>query len=178
MDKARLKTGSVPVRVAARVYGRDPAWVRAGIIAGWLPIGQATRHGKKLFNGKLAKYLDDPKQAKALSQALKIAINSVYGLTSATFDNPFRNPKNANNIVALRGALFMRTLQDKVQQRGFTVAHIKTDSIKIPDATPEIIDFCMKFAEKYRLPLRGRPCARTAILAASSPGARDICAVG
>lgn len=104
---------------------------------------------KQLFNGKLAKYLDDPKQAKALSQALKIAINSVYGLTSATFDNPFRNPKNANNIVALRGALFMRTLQDKVQQRGFTVAHIKTDSIKIPDATPEIIDFCMKFAEKY-----------------------------
>ena len=104
---------------------------------------------KQLFNGKLAKYLDDPKQAKALSQALKIAINSVYGLTSATFDNPFRNPKNANNIVALRGALFMRTLQDEVQQRGFTVAHIKTDSIKIPDATPEIIDFCMKFAEKY-----------------------------
>ena len=104
---------------------------------------------KKLFNGKLAKYLDDPKQAKALSQALKIAINSVYGLTSATFENPFRNRKNANNIVALRGALFMRTLQDEVQQRGFTVTHIKTDSIKIPDATPEIIDFCMKFAEKY-----------------------------
>ena len=104
---------------------------------------------KKLFNGKLAKYLDDPKQAKALSQALKIAINSVYGLTSATFENPFRNRKNANNIVALRGALFMRTLQDEVQQRGFTVAHIKTDSIKIPDATPEIIDFCMKLAEKY-----------------------------
>lgn len=104
---------------------------------------------KKFFGGKLAKYLDDPAQAKALAQALKIAINSVYGLTSATFDNPFRNPKNANNIVALRGALFMRTLQDEVQQRGFTVAHIKTDSIKIPDATPEIIDFCMKFAEKY-----------------------------
>ena len=104
---------------------------------------------KKLFGGKLAKYLDDPGQAKALAQALKIAINSVYGLTSATFDNPFRNPKNANNIVALRGALFMRTLQDEVQQRGFKVAHIKTDSIKIPDATPEIIDFCMNFAKKY-----------------------------
>ena len=104
---------------------------------------------KELFGGKLSKYLDDPAQAKALAQALKIAINSVYGLTSATFDNPFRNPKNANNIVALRGALFMRTLQNEVQQRGFTVAHIKTDSIKIPGATPEIIDFCMKFAEKY-----------------------------
>ena len=104
---------------------------------------------KQLFGGKLAKYLDDPGQAKALAQALKIAINSVYGLTSATFDNPFRNPKNANNIVALRGALFMRTLQDEVASRGFTVAHIKTDSIKIPEATPEIIDFCMNFAKKY-----------------------------
>ena len=104
---------------------------------------------KNLFGGKLTKYLDDPAQAKALAQALKIAINSVYGLTSATFDNPFRNPKNVNNIVALRGALFMRTLQDEVQQRGFTVAHIKTDSIKIPEATQEIIDFCMEFAKGY-----------------------------
>ena len=104
---------------------------------------------KKLFGGRLAKYLDNPGQAKALAQALKIAINSVYGLTSATFDNPFRNPKNANNIVALRGALFMRTLQDEVANRGFTVGHIKTDSIKIPNATPEIIEFCMEFAKKY-----------------------------
>ena len=43
----------------------------------------------------------------------------------------------------------MKTLQDEVQARGFTVAHIKTDSIKIPDATPEIIQFCMDFAKKY-----------------------------
>ena len=104
---------------------------------------------KGLFGGKLAKYLNDPQQAKALAQALKIAINLVYGQTIASFDNPFRNPKNVNNIVALRGALFMRTLQDEVQQRGFAVAHIKTDSIKIPDATPEIIAFCMDFAKKY-----------------------------
>ncbi len=39
-------TGGVPIRVAARVYGKDPAWVRAGIIAGWLPIGTATRDGE------------------------------------------------------------------------------------------------------------------------------------
>lgn len=38
--------GSVPVAVAARVYGKDSSWVRAGIIAGWLPIGKATRDGK------------------------------------------------------------------------------------------------------------------------------------
>lgn len=38
--------GSVPVAVAARVYGKDASWIRAGIIAGWLPIGKATRNGK------------------------------------------------------------------------------------------------------------------------------------
>ena len=38
--------GSVPVMVAARVYGKDASWVRAGIVAGWLPIGKATRRGK------------------------------------------------------------------------------------------------------------------------------------
>lgn len=104
---------------------------------------------KKLFGGKLASYLDDPEMASNLAQALKIAINSVYGLTSASFDNPFRDLRNKNNIVALRGALFMKTLQDEVAARGFTVAHIKTDSIKIPNATPEIIQFCMDFAKKY-----------------------------
>lgn len=114
----------------------------------------AIKHGdfdaaKLLFGGKLAPYLDDKSTAKALSQALKIAINSVYGLTSANFDNPFRDIRNKNNIVALRGALFMRTLQDEVQNRGFVVAHIKTDSIKIPNATPEIIQFVMDFGKQY-----------------------------
>ena len=104
---------------------------------------------RKMLDGKLAPYLNDPSKAKDLAQALKISINSVYGLTSAGFDNPFRDRRNKNNIVACRGALFMRTLQDEVTQRGFTVAHIKTDSIKIPDATPEIIQFVKEFSEKY-----------------------------
>lgn len=105
---------------------------------------------RHMFDGKLAKYLEDEKTAKQLAFALKIAINSVYGLTSASFENPFKHPQNVNNIVALRGALFMKTLQDEVQDRGFTVVHIKTDSIKIADATPEIIKFCMDFAKKYK----------------------------
>ena len=104
---------------------------------------------RTMLDGKLAPYLDDESTAKQLAQALKIAINSVYGLTSASFPNPFRDSRNVNNIVALRGALFMRTLQDEVVKRGFKVAHIKTDSIKIPNATQEIIDFCMEFAKQY-----------------------------
>ena len=114
----------------------------------------AIKHGdydkvRHMFGGKLAPYLKDESTAKDLAQALKIAINSVYGLTSANFDNPFRDVRNKNNIVALRGSLTMKTLQDEVAARGFTVAHIKTDSIKIPNATPEIIQFCMEFAKKY-----------------------------
>ena len=46
MDENKFGTGSVPVAVAARVYGKDASWVRAGIISGWLPIGKATRNGK------------------------------------------------------------------------------------------------------------------------------------
>ena len=114
----------------------------------------AIKHGdfdaaRAMLDGKLAPYLDDESKAKDLAQALKIAINSVYGLTSAAFDNPFRDPRNIDNIVAKRGALFMINLKHEVQSRGFTVAHIKTDSIKIPDATPEIIQFVMDYGKQY-----------------------------
>lgn len=40
--------GSVPVAIAAKVYGKDPNWVRAGIVCGWLPIGMATRKGQQV----------------------------------------------------------------------------------------------------------------------------------
>ena len=104
---------------------------------------------KTMLGGALTKYLTDEDSAAELAQALKIAINSVYGLTSARFDNPFRDIRNKDNIVAKRGALFMVNLKHEVQKRGFTVAHIKTDSIKIPNATPEIIEFVMKYGKLY-----------------------------
>lgn len=104
---------------------------------------------KKMFDGKLAKYLTSEEQAEALSYALKIVINSVYGLTSASFPNKFKDPRNKDNIVAKRGSLFMINLKNEVQKRGYTVAHIKTDSIKIPDADTEIINFVMDYGKKY-----------------------------
>ena len=104
---------------------------------------------RKMLDGKLAQYLNDESVAKDLSQALKIAVNSVYGLTAANFDNPFRDVRNKNNILALRGALFMRTLQDEITDRGFEIVAIKTDSMKIVNATKEIVDFCMEFAKQY-----------------------------
>lgn len=104
---------------------------------------------RKMLGGALAKYLKDESSAKDLAQALKIAINSVYGLTSASFAHPFKDPRNVDNIVAKRGALFMVNLKHQVQAKGFTVAHIKTDSIKIPNATPEIIQFVMEYGARY-----------------------------
>ena len=104
---------------------------------------------RQMLGGALAKYLDDEDSASDLAKALKIAINSVYGLTSANFDNPFRDIRNKDNIVAKRGALFMINLKHEVQRRGFIVAHIKTDSIKVADATPEIIQFIMDYGKMY-----------------------------
>lgn len=46
MTEIIFEKGSVPVNTAAKVYGKDRSWIRIGIIAGWLPIGIATRDGK------------------------------------------------------------------------------------------------------------------------------------
>lgn len=105
---------------------------------------------KTMLDGMLFEILKEGTYStKALGGALKTPINSAYGLTSASFNNPFRDIRNKDNIVAKRGALFMIDLMNEVQSRGFTVAHIKTDSIKIPNATPEIIKFVMDFGREY-----------------------------
>lgn len=102
----------------------------------------------KLLEGVLKPFLNEA-QAKDLAQALKIIINSIYGLTSASFPNAFRDPRNIDNIVAKRGALFMTMLKEEVEKRGYQVCHIKTDSIKIPNATKEIMDFVVKFGKEF-----------------------------
>ena len=107
----------------------------------------------EMLDGKLRPYIQRVKNGelsvKALATALKIAINSVYGLTSANFANPFRDPRNKDNIVAKRGALFMTLLKREVQKLGYKVCHIKTDSIKIPDADQYIQDFVIKFGKEF-----------------------------
>ena len=106
-----------------------------------------------ILDGKLTKYIamidSGEINSKDLSNALKTVINSVYGLTSANFDNPFRDSRNKDNIIAKRGALFMVDLAEEVRKRGYTVAHIKTDSIKIPDIDQDIVDFVMEFGARY-----------------------------
>lgn len=106
-----------------------------------------------VLDGKVEKYIAKVQtgeiKAKDLSNALKTAINAAYGLTSAKFDNEFKDPRNVDNIVAKRGSLFMINLVHEVEARGFTVFHVKTDSVKIADATPEIIEFVMNYGKAY-----------------------------
>lgn len=125
--------------IAARKKGNEDGYSKN------LDLVRALPH----IGAKLNKYLDDYEKLKNLPQALKIAINSVYGMTAAKFDNPFRDPRNVDNIVAKRGALFMTDLKLAVQEKGFKVIHIKTDSIKIPGATSEIKKFVEDFGHKY-----------------------------
>lgn len=103
----------------------------------------------KVLDGMLAPYLTDPSEAKSVSSALKTANNSCYGLSSASFSNAMRHQKNTNNIVALRGALFMVTLRDEIIARGGKPFHIKTDSIKLENPSKELSDFIFDFAKKY-----------------------------
>lgn len=113
----------------------------------------AIKHGDlelagSMLDGALKPFLTE-EDAKDLAQALKIVINKVYGMSAAKYDNRFRDPNNIDNFIAKRGALFMYMLREEVLKRGYLVAHIKTDSIKIPDATPEIVDFVRTFGAEY-----------------------------
>jgi hypothetical protein len=109
----------------------------------------------KMLDGRLTPFLTLPHEgwdiqgAEQLAYALKIVINIVYGLTSAKFNNPFRDIRNVDNIVAKRGALFMIDLKHALQAKGVQVVHIKTDSIKIPNITPELIRFVTEFGAGY-----------------------------
>lgn len=107
------------------------------------------KEASELFNGKLAKYLVPGSDTEGLAYALKIALNIVYGFTSAHFDNPFRDIRNKDNVVAKRGALFMIDLKNALQERGSKPIHFKTDSVKIADYKESDIQFVKDFGKKY-----------------------------
>lgn len=148
-------TGMHPSTIIAEVlFG--PKYTKAfkDIVDGRVSIKhQAWQDIDGLFDGKLKPYIqkviDGELTSKELANALKTVVNSVYGLTSASFDNPCRDPRNKDNIVAKRGALFMTLLKSEVQKLGYSVAHIKTDSIKIPNADQYIQDFVLKFGKEF-----------------------------
>ena len=121
----------------ARVAVKRKEYARAGEL-----LGDGVR---ELLDGAEA----DPSVGESLAYALKIAINTVYGLTSAKFENPFRDNRNVDNIVAKRGALFMIDLKHQLWKGGYQVVHIKTDSVKIPNADEDVIKFILEYGQKY-----------------------------
>lgn len=118
----------------------------------------AIKHGNfdvasKMFEGKMAPYLGPDSDTKTLSTALKRVVNSSYGLTAQeerdSYISLFRDPRNIDNIVAKRGALFMIDLLEAITKQGGTVCHCKTDSQKLVNPSKELIDFVFKFAKRY-----------------------------
>jgi hypothetical protein len=107
------------------------------------------KKARGLLGGTLDKHLGSTDDADALAYALKIIINIVYGLTSAKFANKFKDLRNKDNIVAKRGSLFMIDLKHALKEEGITVAHIKTDSVKLPKATKKAINFVKNFGKEY-----------------------------
>lgn len=148
-------TGQHPSSIIAEVlFGVKYTEAFANIVYGRVSIKhQAWFDIDELFDGKLKPYIqkviDGELTAKELSNALKTCVNAVYGQTKASYPCAFRDERNVDNIVAKRGALFMTLLKSEVQKRGFKVCHIKTDSIKVPNATPEIKQFIIDFGKEY-----------------------------
>lgn len=107
-------------------------------------LGESVRKYLPLDN------LDELERSSSnLATALKTAINSVYGLTAASFDNKLRDPRNKDNIVAKYGALFMINLEEEITKLGYTVVHISTDSIKVADVDDKIAKFIMDYGKEY-----------------------------
>lgn len=102
-----------------------------------------------VMSAKLKPYLEDESQAGGLGHAMKIVINIVYGMTSAPYDNKFKAPSNIDNIIAKRGALFMMQTKRELEEMGQQVIHVKTDSLKLPEADEKIFEYIQERAHAF-----------------------------
>ena len=146
MDVASMHPTSLEIM---NLFGRYTPRYSALKTARVLIKEKKLKEASKMFDGALAKYLTDSSGLSGLSYALKIALNIVYGFTAARFDNPFRDIRNKDNVVAKRGALFMIDLKHALQERGCKPIHFKTDSVKIADYKKSDVKFIKDFGKKY-----------------------------
>ena len=87
---------------------------------------------------------------KLASDMLKLCLNSLYGLSSASFDNFMKLPENETNLIANLGNIMMNELyRICTEEKNWKVVHIKTDGIKIANCTDEMIKFCIDFARSW-----------------------------
>lgn len=116
---------------------------------------QNYERARQMLDGRLAPFLEGAEEEEIgrhgseLAYALRIALNIVYGLTSAKFENPFRDIRNVDNIVAKRGALYMIDLKADLHAVEKQPIHFKTDSVKLPNADAEAISFVITHGLMY-----------------------------
>ena len=125
--------------VTLRLHVKDRDWAAA----------------RTMLNGALGALIPEEglsdEDADTLAYSLKIAINAVYGLTSAKFDNLFKDPRNVDNICAKRSALIMCQLRHIISDIAGNVIHIKTDSIKLVQPSAELLSYIDDYGAKYGL---------------------------
>jgi hypothetical protein len=83
---------------------------------------------------------------KGIRGCVKEFCNQGYGIFTATFDTRSRNPHNNGNPVANYSACTVVKAVDAVMAHGGHVVHVKTDSLKIPAVTREVLDAAMASA--------------------------------
>lgn len=136
--------------IAEQLFGPNYTKVFADIVQLRLYIKHKDfESARKMFGGRLAKYLDNPDDAKALAGALKVVVNAVYGMTYSDKQFRCRDERNIDNIVAKRGSLFMINLRYLVQKMGYTVIHCKTDSIKVQHPDEKVINFINEYGKRF-----------------------------
>ena len=116
---------------------------------------------KQMFDGVLAPFLDNPEYLKPLVTALKIVINSVYGMTSAKFDNKFKHPDNVDNIVAKRGALFMVDLKFAIEEQGYKSVILRPTRSKFQMQMRRLFNLCMTSVNKKSIITNSSMSTRT-----------------
>ena len=52
-ENIEFPLGSVPIAVVSKIYGKNPIWIRAGIINGWLNIGLSATTPRLWLDGPI-----------------------------------------------------------------------------------------------------------------------------
>jgi energy-coupling factor transporter ATP-binding protein EcfA2 len=85
---------------------------------------------------------------KGVRQCIKEFCNQGYGIFAATFSTRARNPHDNGNPVANFSACTVVRGVEAAIEAGGSVKHVKTDSLKMPAVTRQVLDAVFASAEK------------------------------
>lgn len=117
------------------------------IICALNALGDAT----STYNGIRQERLRIKHQDKTRSDALKLIMNSVYGLFKSKYSALF-NPR-ASATVCIYGQIALFTLSRWLDEQGYEVMNINTDGVAFvdnPDLNESYKDICHKWEEEFK----------------------------